>query len=156
MKRKLFICLLMGCFSFNTASSANKDNQSHYDKADIGYRTYASNFKDCALAICLNIAFSKHDSILEEDVNATTGALMERWIDFDADTYLDKTLKKLPSLIDKYLKQPYGSQFYPNSNLSILKCMDFYHSDDLNKLTEEFVVHPNRTYKQDHPKYPNE
>lgn len=156
MKKALLICVFISGYFYNTAYAAKKENQDHYDKADIGYRTYASNFKDYALAECLHVAFAKNDPILKEDANASMEALMEMWIDFDADTYLDRTLNKISPLIDKYLKQPYGSSIYPKSKLLIMKCMDFYHSDDLDKLTKEFVVHPNRTYKQDNPKYPHE
>ncbi|CAI3940884.1 T6SS amidase immunity protein Tai4 family protein [Commensalibacter papalotli (ex Botero et al. 2024)] len=63
----------------------------------------------------------------------------------------NKIQGKLDKLIENYLKQTYKSQMHPKSKLYIFKCMDLYHSDDLDRLTKEFVAHSNRTCKQDHP-----
>lgn len=153
--KKILIIALLGCCYFINSQAANKTTQIHYDKADVGYRTYGSNFKDYVLAACLQKAFGNHDSTFNEDAKASKGALLEMWIDFNFKKS-DKIQDELGKVIQKYLNQSYGSQIYPKSKLYIFKCMDLYHSDDLDKLTKESVIHPNRTYKQDHPKYPHE
>lgn len=153
MKKILSIFTIICCFSCISAYGQITTTNKGFP---IAYRHYGSNFKDYALTYCLEKVFSKHDASFHEEAQAMEGTLMERWIDFDFNKDNQKTLTKLSALTDKYLKQFYGSQMHPKAKLSILKCMDLYHSDDLDKLTKEFVTHPNRTYKQDNPKYPHE
>ncbi|WP_086632132.1 T6SS amidase immunity protein Tai4 family protein [Commensalibacter intestini] len=153
--KKICIIVLLNCFYFINCQAMDKIAQIHYDKADIGYRNYGSNFKDSVFATCLQKAFGSQNPTFNEDAKATRGALFEMWINFDFKK-TGKVTQKLNKLIQQYLNQPYGSSIYPKSKMYILKCMDLYHSDDLDKLTKEFVIHPNRTYKQDNPKYPYE
>lgn len=152
--KKILMIILIGC-CFTNSYAVSKVTQNHYDQADVGYRTYGANFKDYALASCLQKAFGSHDTRFNEDAKATTGAYLELWMDYDFEKP-NKTQGKLETLIQKYLNQSYGSQMYPKSKVYIMKCFDFYHSYDLDKLSKELVIHSNRTYKQDHPKYPHE
>jgi hypothetical protein len=47
-------------------------------------------------------------------------------------------------------KNPLVDSEIKNIQFDFLKCLDLYHSDDLEKLAKKVVINPKRTYRQDH------
>jgi hypothetical protein len=78
-------------------------------------RTYAQNFKDMVFAHCLAEAYDD-DKQTVRDLASSHAALID-WTYFDMD--------KAPGL-----------------RFDFLKCLDLYHSDELEELTHEMVPEP--------------
>lgn len=143
----LFVCLC--CVLCNTAYSV--DNKAH-DRADINYRTYATNFKDSALIGCLQIAYKKINNLDNEDLRNTQRVFWPEWIDYDFDNInkTEFTIQELKRLSEKYIEETGKLKGEPRSTLYSLGCLNFYHSDDFDKLTKKFIIHPSQTFKKDH------
>lgn len=111
-------------------------------------RSYASNYKDLVLATCIATAY-------QQDAAADAGSSVSALRDF---TYYDmeKSPDAISALVEKYLKRDYrnplaSAESKEDIKFSLLKCMDMYHSKELNDQVKRFVDKPNRTYRQDHP-----
>jgi len=134
------------------ACSANAlDNAS--DKAKIGdspeagSRTYAQNYKDMMLAGCIARAYEK-DASASNDASSSADVMRE-WTQYDA----ENGSKPMDELIRHYLNRDYHHPFveYKGVQFSLLKCLDMYHSKELDAQVKRYVGNPNRTYRQDDP-----
>jgi len=101
-------------------------------------RDNATNFKDRALAFCVARAYA--DSPAGQDAASTAGIFLD-WTYFDlpANDALD-------SLITRYLQRDYSTPIegFSDAKFALLKCIDLYHSRDLDELVGQYVRHPNR------------
>lgn len=101
-------------------------------------RTNAENFKDRALASCISAAYK--GSPAGEDANISKSAFLE-WSNYDD----DKGNPATDRLVEKYLRRDYSNpvEGYAGAKFQLLKCIDMYHSRELNELVRKYVPHPN-------------
>ncbi|MCK7577748.1 MAG: type VI secretion system amidase immunity protein Tai4 [Chromatiales bacterium] len=112
-------------------------------------RTYAQNYKDMILAICLASAY-KSDANAATDIGSSVSALRD-WTYYDMENSPDA----IKSLVDGYLARDYTNPLVESEikgvRFDFLKCMDLYHSKELDAQVKRFDPSPNRTYRQDNP-----
>ena len=99
-------------------------------------RNNATNFKDRALAYCVAQAYP--GSPAGQDATRTGGAFLD-W------TYYDPSANSaIDELIARYLRRDYSTpvEGYAGARFALLKCIDMYHSLDLDELVRQYVPHP--------------
>jgi len=119
------------------------------DSPQAGARTNAQNFKDMVLATCIANAY-KGDKHAASDAGSSVSALRD-WTEYD----LEKAPDEIKSSVDKYLARDYRNPLVEAEikgiRFDLLKCLDLYHSDELNNQVERLVIDPMRTYRQENP-----
>lgn len=97
------------------------------------------------LGYCLAEAY-REDKIASVDAGSSANELVE-WTDFD----LEQNSEKMIILINKYLLRNY---FNPIADMEIkglkfdfFKCLDFYHSKELDKLANKVIKYHSENYK---------
>jgi hypothetical protein len=119
------------------------------DSPQAGTRTYSQNYKDMVLAICIANAY-KIDQDAFTDAGSSVSALRD-WALYD----LEKAPDEITALVNSYLARDYHNPLVESEvkgvRFDFLKCLDLYHSEDLDKQVKQLVIHPERTYRQDHP-----
>lgn len=140
-------CLLAALINFIIVNniSAHKKPTSQWDLPEVASRTYAENYKDLALAVCIAKAY-KNEPKASADAAATAAGLESTWTNYD----LEKGSGEISKLVDRYLTRNYPSIQGKEIKLDLLKCLDLYHSKALNRQVKQFVLTPNRSYKQDY------
>ncbi|KPX28419.1 MULTISPECIES: type VI secretion system amidase immunity protein Tai4 [Pseudomonas syringae group] len=110
-------------------------------------RTYAQNYRDMVLATCIANAY-KGEKSTAMDAGSSVTALRE-WAYYD----FEKSPDAVKALIDKYLARDYTNPLVESEikgvKFDLLKCLDLYHSKELNALVKEVVIKPGHTYVQD-------
>lgn len=101
-------------------------------------RTNAVNYKDRALAACISEAYK--GSPAGDDANITQSAFLE-WTYYD-DENGDPAVDRL---VEKYLHRDYSNpvEGYAGARLDLLKCLDMYHSQELDEQIRKYVPRPN-------------
>jgi len=101
-------------------------------------RTNAENFKDRVLATCIAAAY-KDAPPAAADAAATASALNE-WAYVD----LQRAGAAPDALVDRFLRRDYRNptEGYANARFDLLKCLDLYHSRELEAQARAFVPHP--------------
>jgi hypothetical protein len=114
-----------------------------------GARTYAQNYKDMVLATCIANAYT-NDRNAAVDAGSSVSALRD-WTSYD----LEKSPDAIKSLVDAYLARDYHNPLVESEikgvRFDFLKCLDLYHSKELDALVKRVVINPKRTYRQDKP-----
>jgi hypothetical protein len=112
-------------------------------------RTYAQNYKDMLLALCVANAYAQ-DPKAARDAGSSFSALRD-WTNYDMDSSPDA----IKSLVDGYLARNYANPLVEAEVKGIafdfLKCLDLYHSAELEAQVKQFVLTPDRTYRDDNP-----
>lgn len=139
------ICVLAAMLAGSAACAA--DNATVGDSPQAPNRTYGQNYKDMQLATCIAIAYEK-DAKASKDAGNSAGVLIE-WTYYDAEHGPTES----DNLITRYLNRDYHNPLveYQGVKFDMLKCLDMYHSKELDALVKRYVLKPNRTYKQDYP-----
>lgn len=148
MKNGLARNLLLLFVLFASVSHA-KDEVLNSPQA--GARTYAQNYKDMVLAECVATAYSKERQATT-DAGSSVSALRDwTYYDWDKHPYADV----VPPLVKKYLARDYHNPLVESEikgvRFDFLKCLDMYHSKELDALVKRVVINPKRTYRQDNP-----
>jgi len=142
--RSVFIPLITSMLTFS-GIAYGKD--SVVDSPQAGQRTYAQNYKDMVLAICIANAY-KNDPAAALDAGSSVSALRD-WTYYDMEDSPDA----IKSLVDQYLARDYRNPLVEAEikgvKFDFLKCLDMYHSKELDAQTKRFVLKPNHTYRQD-------
>lgn len=112
-------------------------------------RSHASNYKDMVLARCLAAAY-RDTPAAGEDAGSSSTALRE-WTRYD----MEKAPSELKSLVDNYLQRDYtnpiaAAEGRADVKFSLLKCLDLYHSKDLDDQVKRLVTRPRQSYRQLH------
>jgi hypothetical protein len=101
------------------------------------------------LATCIANAY-RHDKDAAIDAGSSVSALRD-WTAYD----LEKAPDEIKSLVDRYLARDYRNPLVDAEikgvRFDLLKCMDLYHSAELDAQVKRLVIHPKRTYRQDNP-----
>jgi hypothetical protein len=112
-----------------------------------GARTYAQNYKDMVLAECIATAYKNEQSV-SKDAGSSVSALRD-WSYYD----LEASPDAVKELIDSYLARDYQNPLVEPEvkgvRFDLLKCLDLYHSKDLESLSQRVVINPTHTYRQD-------
>lgn len=101
------------------------------------------------LATCIAQAY-QIDSGAATDAGSSVSALRD-WTYFN----LEKSPDEIKSLVNSYLARNYANPVVESEikgvKFDFLKCMDLYHSRELEDVVKRLVLHPKRTYRQDNP-----
>ncbi|MDU8604976.1 MULTISPECIES: type VI secretion system amidase immunity protein Tai4 [Pseudomonas syringae group] len=112
------------------------------------HRSYEQNFKDLVLATCIANAYAS-DVKVGIDAGSSVTAI-EDWANYDWEVGPDG----IRALVSKYLARDYTNPLTESEikgvKFDLLKCLDLYHSKELNALTKKTVVNPTHTYMQDY------
>ena len=112
-------------------------------------RTYAQNYKDMVLATGVANAY-KSDNNAAMDAGSSVSALRDR-----AYYDMEKRPDAVKVLVDAYLARDYHNPLAESEvkgvRFDLLKCLDLYHSKELDSLVERRVANPKRTSIQDNP-----
>ena len=110
------------------------------------YRTFEKNYKDMALATCITTAY-KYDVNVGIDAGSSVSAMRD-WTYYD----MEKSPLAVKALVEKYLARDYTTPLAESRirgiKFDLLKCLDMYHSKELDALTKKVVTDPNHTYMQ--------
>lgn len=116
---------------------------------EAGARTYAQNYKDMVLASCLADAYQNDKA--GNDIGSSYSALRD-WTYFD----MDQSTAPRADLIKKYLDRDYSNPLAEAEAKGIkfdfLKCLDLYHSDELDAQVKKYVIDPEETYRSKNQK----
>lgn len=114
---------------------------------EAGSRTYAQNYKDMVLATCIARAY-RDDRGASIDAGSSVSALRD-WTVYD----LEKAPSEIESLVHTYLARNYHNPLaeaeVAGIRFDFLKCLDLYHSKELEAQTRKLVIDPARSYRQD-------
>ncbi len=110
-------------------------------------RSYAQNYKDMILSTCIANAY-RDEKNAAIDSGSSANALRD-WTYYD----LEKSPDEVKALVDKYLARDYQNPLTEAEvkvvHFDLLKCLDLYHSKELDSLVHRLVINPRHTYKQD-------
>lgn len=116
---------------FSTASRARAP-----ETPGAAARTSASNFKDMVLAICIS---RSQQGQAAADAAGSANALME-WTRYDAEKSPDEINRMVNRFLGRNYRNPLGEHEGPDAEFNVLKCLDLYHSRDLDSLTKRVVL----------------
>lgn len=138
----------LGFFAFILTASVAFATDRPSSPQSIGQR-YGQNYKDMVLATCVANAY-KDDKNAATDAGSSINALRD-WTCYD----LEKSPDEVKALVNSYLgrryKNPLVEAEVKGVRFDFLKCLDLYHSKELDALAKKVVINPDHTYKQDNP-----
>ncbi|NWD77154.1 type VI secretion system amidase immunity protein Tai4 [Pseudomonas gingeri] len=124
-----------------------------YAKDDIGTspeanaRSYGQNYKDMVLATCIANAY-RDDKSAAIDAGSSVSALRD-WTEYD----LEKAPDSIKALVNRYLARDYHNPLAESEvqgvRFDLLKCLDLYHSKELDAQVKRLVINPKRTDRQE-------
>jgi Type VI secretion system (T6SS), amidase immunity protein len=137
---------VLGFASMASMPSMAQTNQQSVATPEAGSRTYAQNYKDMVLATCIATAY-RNDRKPSIDAGSSVSALRD-WTVYD----LEKAPSEIGSLVHAYLarnyRNPVAEAEAPGIRFDLLKCLDLYHSRELDAQTRDLVIDPTHTYRQ--------
>lgn len=138
----VYSAMLIGiCSSVTQAEDQNRNSP------QAGTRTYAQNYKDTALATCITTAY-KYEADVAKDAGSSVSALRD-WGSYD----LEQGPLAIRRLVDDYLTRDYHNPIVESEvrgvRFDLLKCLDMYHSEELEAQVRSWVFPQERTYRQD-------
>ncbi|WP_239427766.1 type VI secretion system amidase immunity protein Tai4 [Snodgrassella communis] len=144
MKNFLRMQIIFTCLFSILASSCYASNN-NITSPEAPKRTIIQNYKDMVLAFCIADAYHD-DKLAAIDAGSSVSAL-EEWTYYD----LEESTKAIQNLVDTYLSRNYFNPLVEAEikgiKFDFLKCLDLYHSKDLNKLAKRMIEYPHETYK---------
>ncbi|KPW82552.1 Uncharacterized protein ALO76_01591 [Pseudomonas syringae pv. coriandricola] len=144
--RCLSAVVVLACTALSFNSWA-KDDTAHSPQA--GGRTYAQNYKDMVLAECIATAY-KNDLKAAQDAGSSASALLD-WTYYD----MEQDPRAGKPLIDRFLARDYHNPLVESEvkgvRFDLLKCLDLYHSKELDSQVKKLVIKLDHTYRQDNP-----
>lgn len=112
-------------------------------------QSYGQNYKDMVLATCVASAY-KGDKNAATDAGSSVSALRD-WTYYDLEKSPDEVKALVNSYLDRSYKNPLVEAEVKGVRFDFLKCLDLYHSEELDSLAKKLVINPDHTYKQDNP-----
>jgi hypothetical protein len=104
------------------------------------------------LADCIATAY-KSEPEAAQDAGSSASALMD-WTYFD----LEQAPQAGRTLVDQFLAHDYHNPLVESERkgvrFELLKCLDLYHSKELDSQVRQLVINPQHTYRQDNPSRP--
>lgn len=137
-------CVMFWALMFAAQSGHGTDTTS---SPQAGARTYARNYKDMVLAECVATAYRDQPSAAR-DAGSSASALMD-WTYFD----LERNPDAGKSLVNRFLARDYRNPIVESEikgvRFDFLKCLDLYHSQELDAQVKLYVIRPKRSYELD-------
>ncbi|WP_454762824.1 type VI secretion system amidase immunity protein Tai4 [Cupriavidus campinensis] len=132
------------CCVCTTGAIAKTVDRSSPDAPD---RTNGQNYKDMVLARCVAKAYEeKKDASFDASWTANE---LSAFLNYDKASSNDA----IAPLVDRYLARDYNNPRLKahsmGQELRLLKCLDLYHSTELQEQVGRYVPKPNRTYRQE-------
>lgn len=112
-------------------------------------KSYGQNYKDMVLATCVANAY-KGDKDAAIDAGSSVSALRD-WTYYDLEKSPDEVKALVNSYLDRNYKNPLVEAEIKGVRFDFLKCLDLYHSKELDALAKKMVINPGHTYKRDNP-----
>ncbi|MDR1423961.1 MAG: type VI secretion system amidase immunity protein Tai4 [Azoarcus sp.] len=110
-----------------------------------GARTHVQNYKDMVLATCIANTY-KNDKGAAIDAGRSASALRD-WTEYD----LEKAPDAINTLVDGYLARNYHNPLVESEikdvRFDFLKCLDLYHSEELDAQVKRLVIHPKHIHR---------
>jgi hypothetical protein len=100
-------------------------------------RQDASNFKDMVLAICVARTYQQQAEA-SADAASSARALVD-WTKYDAESAPDEIDRLINAYTRRDYRNPLGDEPARSSKFGFLKCLDLYHSKELDRLTRRVV-----------------
>lgn len=113
-------------------------------------RNYLQNYKDMVLAERVATAY-KNDPSAAKDAGSSVSALRD-WSYYDFEQSIDASNQLIARYLARDYRNPLTEAEIKNVQFDFLKCLDLYHSDELDSLAKKVVINPNRSYRQDQAK----
>ncbi|MCG8595063.1 MAG: type VI secretion system amidase immunity protein Tai4 [Kiloniellales bacterium] len=138
--------ILFAAFALSASVSHAKDEAITSPQG--GSRTYAQNYKDMVLAECVATAY-RNEPEGAKDAGSSASALRDwTYYDWEKNPY-DVVVR----LVAKYLARDYHNPLVESEikgvRFDFLKCLDLYHSEELDLLVKRIVINPERTDRED-------
>lgn len=150
MKNKPVKHLLM--MTFVLVTSVGHVNAGVMMSPQASTRTHEQNYRDMVLANCIATAYTNENNAAM-DAGSTVSALKD-WTSYD----LGKSPTAVSSLIKSYLARDYQNPLAESElkgvRFDLLKCLDLYHSKELESLVKRVVIDPWRSDRQADPTQP--
>lgn len=102
------------------------------------------------LAECVATAY-KNDPSAAKDAGSSVSALRD-WSYYDFEQSIDASNQLIARYLARDYRNPLTEAEIKNVQFDFLKCLDLYHSDELDSLAKKVVINPNRSYRQDQAK----
>ena len=135
--KKAIGAFIFGVLLFSTGYTQNTPATS----PEASKRSSTKNYKDMVLAICLANAYH-HDPGAAQDAGSSASALVE-WTYYDMENSPDA----IAALVQKYLSRNYHHPLAESEvkglRFDFLKCLDLYHSRDLEAQAKRYVTKKN-------------
>ena len=109
-------------------------------------RTFIQNYKDMVFAHCITKAYKDSDEV-GKDAGSSVGALRQ-WIDYDMNESIDEEIRLVNSYLSRNYFNPIVESQVKGVKFDLLKCLDLYHSKELDKLSRKIVPYPQRKASQ--------
>ncbi|PIT16446.1 hypothetical protein BGI32_04580 [Snodgrassella alvi] len=106
-------------------------------------RTFIQNYKDMVLGNCLAKAYG---DIASMDAGSSVSALIE-WTYYNMDKSIDEEIRIIDSYLSRNYLNPLVEAEIKGIKFDFLKCLDLYHSKDLDKLAKKMIEHPQDTFR---------
>lgn len=144
IRKEASVAFALGIFALACHADPQPRNTPH-----AGERTYATNYRDMALATCITTAY-RNSAEVSKDAGSSVSALRD-WTYYD----LEQAPTAMQALADDYLARDYHNPIVESEvkgvRFDLLKCLDLYHSEELEAQVKRLVLNPDRTYRQDNP-----
>jgi hypothetical protein len=106
-------------------------------------RTYAVNYKDMMLAGCIAAAYKDAPLVVKDAGYSASG--FNEWTRYDVESATGVE----DQVIERYLARTYHAKEAPDVRLDLMKCLDMYHSAELDAQMRKYVDRPSATYAGD-------
>lgn len=110
-------------------------------------RTFLENYKDMVFASCITKAY-KGNKDVAKDTGSSVSALKD-WIDYDIHKSIDKEIVLIDSYLSRNYFNPLAEQEVKGIKFDFLKCLDLYHSKELDTLAGKVISNPNEKVTKD-------
>lgn len=110
-------------------------------------RTYAQNYKDLVLATCLTTAYPSSTEV-GKDIGSSISALRD-WSYYNMEKHPDAIFPLIRSYLSRSYFNPLVESEIKGVRSDFLKCLDLYHSQELDSVAKELISGPDRSIEQE-------
>jgi hypothetical protein len=136
-RTKIICACLLTILSFSCNASNNNITSPEAPK-----RTFIQNYKDMVLASCIASAYHD-DKIASIDAGSSASAL-RKWTYYNMDKSIDTEIRIIDSYLSRNYFNPLAEAEIKGIKFDFLKCLDLYHSKELDRLAKRVISHPKR------------
>ncbi|AQT60809.1 hypothetical protein CBP51_09115 [Cellvibrio mixtus] len=139
--------IFYSALSIALAACSTQAESDKKDSPQASTRNYLQNYKDMVLAECVATAY-RNDTNATKDAGSSVSALRD-WSYYDFEQSIDATSQLISDYLARDYRNPLVETEIKNVKFDFLKCLDLYHSNDLEKLAKQVVINPDHSYHQD-------